>query len=190
MIPFDNLVGAYRKYIQDAADFSRNTEIELWQRIASYYAACGASYVTARENDVAAIKALDGGKFDEESGTTFRYPFEVTEAVRAFQKKLSENKAVLVSGRTLLAGGENVDAYALPLQSVYISITKLDSLAPDVAAIGASALEQVKAAQRAKNEADLRYDQAQKALAANDFDEARRRLQDSRTKDKESLSYK
>ena len=189
VIPFDNLVGAYKKYIQDAADFSRNTEIELWQRIASYYAACGASYVTARENDVAAIKALDGGKFDEDSGTTFRYPFEVTEAVRAFQKKLSENKAVLVSGRTLLAGGENVDAYALPLQSVYISITKLDSLAPDVAAIGASALEQVKAAQRAKNEADLRYDQAQKALAANDFDEARRRLQESRTKYNESLSY-
>ena len=60
---------------------------------------------------------------------------------------------------------------------------------PNVEVIGAAALEQVKAAQRAKSEADLRYEQAQKALAANDFDEARRRLQESRTKYNESLSY-
>ncbi len=189
VIPFDNLVGAYRKYVHDAADFSRNTEIELWQKIASYYAVCGTSYVAARESDVAAIEVLDRGEFDEASGTTFRHPLEVTEAVAAFQKKLSENKGVLVSGRTLLTGGENVDAYAFSIQSIYTSITALDSLMSNVAAIGASALKLVKMAQRAKSEADLRYEQAQKALAANDFDEARRRLQEARTKYNESLSY-
>ena len=189
VIPFDSLAGAYRKYVRDAADFARNTDIELWQKIATYYAACGTSYVAARESDAAAIETLNSGKLDEASGAMFRYPFEVTEAVRAFQKKISENKDVLVSGRRLLAGGENADSYALSLQSIYTSITELDSLVPSVAAVGASAREQVKAAQRAKNEADLRYEQAQKALAANDFDEARRRLQESRTKYNESLSY-
>ena len=188
-IPFDNITGAYRKYLRDAADFSRNTTIELWRKIADYYAACGASYAAARKSDVAAVETLDRGTFDEASGATFRYPFEVTEAVRAFQKKLSDNKDVLMSARALLAGGENVDAYAMPLQSIYASITELDSLEMSVALIGARAREQVQSAQRAKNEADLRYEQAQKALAANDFDEARRRLQESRTKYNESLSY-
>lgn len=189
IIPFDTAVGAYRKFSGDAADFSRNTEIEVWQKIASYYAACGASYEAARSTDFANIEMLEGENFDEGVGTRLKYPLQTAEAAAAFQNALAANTDVLVSARTLLARGPYADTYALPLKRICDAITKLDSFAPKAQTVKTYATEQVNAARRAKDEADLRYEQAKKALSANDFAEARGRLQEARTKYNESLSY-
>ena len=189
IIPFDSAAGAYRKFAGDALDFTRNTEIEVWQRIAAYYAACAASYEAARSTDFANIEILDSGKFEEDIGVTFKYPLQTAQAVAAFQKELEANKNVLVSARTLLAQGAYTDTYALPLKRIFDAIAKLDSFASRAETIKKYADEQVGAAVRAKDEADLRYEQARKALSENDFAEARRRLQEARTKYNESLSY-
>ena len=189
IIPFDTAVGAYRKFSGDAADFRRNTEIEVWQKIAAYYAACGAAYEAARTTDFARIEALEDGGFDEGIGATLHYPLQTAEAATAFQNALAANKDVLVSARTLLARGAYADTYALPLKKISDAIAKIDSFASEAQTVKTYATEQVNAARRAKDEADLRYEQARKALSANDFGEAGRRLQEARTKYNESLSY-
>ena len=53
----------------------------------------------------------------------------------------------------------------------------------------AVAQRQITAAQLAKNEADLRFTEAQNALRAEDFDTARKKLQDALSKYDESLNY-
>ena len=56
-------------------------------------------------------------------------------------------------------------------------------------AISSSAREKIILATKAKNEGDLRYSQATKALKAEDFETARKRLQEALTKYNESLSF-
>jgi hypothetical protein len=186
---WDSLDTAYRKLNDYASSFEKTSVTTFWGKAASYYALCGTSYTELRKADFAALQKLYNGVKDGSTGIVSKYPQESLTAAQALKKAVSDDKAVLVKAQSRLSGGKHVESYMASLQSVTASIAVLDSLNQTIAAVETGAAEQIRLAKRAQNEADLRYSQAGNALASNDFDTARKRLQEARTKYNESLSY-
>ena len=186
---WDSLGAAYRQLNEYAAAFEKKSVTAIWGRTASYYASCGTSYTGLRQADLTALKKLYDGVKDESTGIVSKYPQESLTAAQTLKKAVSDDRAVLVKAQNLLSGGKYVESYMAQLQSVTASIAVLDSLSQIIAGVETGAVEQIRLAKRARNEADLRYSQAENALASNDFDTARKRLQEARTKYNEALSY-
>ncbi|MBP3708995.1 MAG: hypothetical protein J6I73_01090 [Treponema sp.] len=183
------LADAYRKIAEDADTFKRNTITELWQRNTSYYALCGTTYVDLRKADYDEMMSSYNGVYDAATALTMKYPSKALALAAQLRESVASNKIVLGNAYTRLSQGEYVDSYRIQLRTIYDSMAQLDSFVTSISQIESSAAEQVRAARLAQNEAELRYSQAQTALASNSFDEARRRLQEARTKYNESLAY-
>ena len=186
---WDPLESAYRKLDGDAVEFVKKTAVGFREQAASYYASCGISYAESRKADFAVLQKLYNGTLDETTGLTAKYPQESLDFILEFRKNIAADKSVLERAKNVRSGGKYTESYMPSLQSVADSVEVLDSLTQTITEIEAGATEQVRLARRARNEADLRFSQARTALAADDFDTARRRLQDARTKYNESLSY-
>ncbi|MBQ9495567.1 MAG: hypothetical protein IJR50_08025 [Treponema sp.] len=189
LILWDAFTDAYKKMSSTIALFKQNTLTTLWQKVALHYALCASSYVKERMSEYEEVQKLYQGTYDETTGFTYKYPSQAVSASAALRSAITKNKAILVQANTQLAGSSYVGSYASHVRSIYDAVTTLNSLEPNLVAMEANASEQVLLSQRAQNEADLRYTQAQRALSSNNFDEARRRLQEARTKYNESLAY-
>jgi hypothetical protein len=189
VLVWDSLENAYRKLNEYTSSFVKTTATVFWEQTALYYAACGAAYAAARRSDLAALQKLYNGTLNKTTGLVSKYPQESLNFVQEFRKNITADRGILVKAQGILSGGKYTEAYMPSAQSVSDSIGVLDSISVTITAIEADAAEQVRLAKRAQNEADLRFSQARTALSANDFDTARKRLQESRTKYNESLSY-
>ena len=183
------LESTYRRMDADTASFVHTTATALWTLAAEDYAACGTVYVGERNEDLAVLQKRYKGSTNPATGLTAKYPQEALNGVTDVRKKIADDKNVLVPARNKLGGGNYAGAYASSLQSVSDSIAALDAISPVVDTIETGAKEQVRLAKLAQNEADLRLSQARAALESNDFDTARKRLQNARTKYNEALAY-
>ncbi len=118
------------------------------------------------------------------------YPAESLETVQSIQKTLPGDRNLLVKSQETLAAGGNIQPlYVVSSKKIADSIAVLDSVYLKSSQLADSAGERILLAQRAKNEADLRYSHALEALHKEDFNTARDYLQRARTKYNESLSY-
>ena len=165
--------------------------ISLWKNSATYYSLCADGFVndyTAEKNTT--INLLNG-IFNEETQRTEIFPqeaFNKSESKSSLQKNIKVAKDVLKKSLDELKSpfAEN---YSKETKNIQNSIVLLDSLSSELLTISSQAREKKILATKARNEGDLRYNQAIKALKSEDFETARKRLQEALTKYNESLSY-
>lgn len=179
LLPWESLEKSYKSVQSEAAKYAAGTASALWTRSASYYAACGKSYTETCTASVASVQQLLDKK----------YPKEAADAADKASAQIAADKNILTAARKLLGESSYQSAYAAESETIASSIVALDSLIPSADKIASAARTQVLLAKRAQNEADLRYSQAQQALKAENFDSARKRLQEAREKYNEALSY-
>ena len=189
VLSWTDMEDSYRTLNAELASFSQNTAADFWKRAASYYASAGVNYTDSCRTSVAETQTLYKGRTDDKTGLTAKYPQEALDSVLALRKTIAADRAVLVKAKGVLAAGKYHESYADSKASVDASIAMLDSFDPVLAEIENGSREQIRLARRAQNEADLRLSQARSALASQDFDQARKRLQDARSKYNEALSY-
>lgn len=144
-----------------------------------------------------ANRLLNMSQIANEQGEILAYP---TESIPVIEKQFSSYQSDLAKFQTRqnvleespeneVQNNANKENYLSHITNIQQYITKLNELSSQSTQLVSQARQQIILAQRAKNEADLRYKQAQTSLSKNDFDSARENLQRARTKYNESLTY-
>lgn len=140
----------------------------------------------------AAQKQYDGIVTDDEA-VAKKYPREAMAAAQKLNEDIAKNKTQLVSYRASLADGASYRAteqgFNQGVNQLDEAIAALDPITLNGTALIANAKVQLQQAERATNEATLRYNEAVAALKNGRFEDARTALQRARTKYNESLSY-
>lgn len=121
------------------------------------------------------------------------YPTESIAAFNALRTEITADKKALQTVLDTLSKSDaairgNV-AYAASVEEIRAVVTAIDGLYANAAPLITRANSRVLQANLAKQESDLRYNQAKAALAKSDFPTARQNLDRSRTRINESLSY-
>jgi hypothetical protein len=128
-----------------------------------------------------------------DAATVNYYPTESIVAFNALRTAITADKRSLQSVLASLAKPAQAiqanAAYALSIVEIRAVITSLDTLFAESATNITRANSRVLQANLAKQESDLRYNQARAALAKNDFQNARDSLQRSREKINASLVF-
>ena len=163
----------------------------LWKSSANYYSLCADGFVNEYTAEKELATKLLNGTVNSETQRLEKFP---QEAYDKSESKSSVQKNIKVAKNVLTKSLKNLDSkykdnYSKEIKNIQNSITILDSLSSELLAISSSAREKIILATKAKNEGDLRYSQATKALKAEDFETARKRLQEALTKYNESLSF-
>jgi hypothetical protein len=160
--------------------------ITAWSQLARFYAGQGSSALagcTVRYTEADLL--LTGG--------TKRYPSACVNAVLKLQTDVRALQSYYAAALETLGAGVPVagtsDQFTRGRISVQSTLDGLASVLHNAAALESKARAQILLAERARNEAVLRYTEAVTALNAGKFDEARDGLQRSRVKYNESLSY-
>ncbi|MBQ9239474.1 MAG: hypothetical protein IJ191_09240 [Treponema sp.] len=162
----------------------------LWQRVGQYYAAAGTTYVaSAREEYAAAQVMIDGTVQEDDTTPVVRYPQEALTRLETLAARVAADRTLLTNARNVISGSGDRAVQETAGSSLDESIAALSAVARAIAASSETARTFVQRAQRARNEGDLRYSQAQTALRQRDYDTARRRVQEARARYNESLSY-
>jgi outer membrane protein assembly factor BamD (BamD/ComL family) len=119
------------------------------------------------------------------------YPDKVLEETRDVLAALRGDRTLMREAVSRLGAGTDMNEQ-VPQSETAINgdIVRLNTVESDADTLTARAQERIALAQRALAEAELRYDQAARALAAQDFDSARDNLQRARTRFNESLALR
>ncbi len=131
-------------------------------------------------------------------GIVYSYP-DISFAVSQYTKTLAQNGITTLNGYTSVIQ-ENFNSHpqqqnnteiqnlvAAAQSNLETQRVKLNQLITDSNTQAVAAQKQMTAAQLARNEADLRFQEAQNALRREDFDTARKKLQDALSKYDEAL---
>ena len=133
-------------------------------------------------------------------GITYCYP-DISLSVSKYTQSLAEKGITVLDGySSVISDNFNSHPQQMSVEEIKLMVEttgseletqrkKLLGLISDSREQVAVAQRQITAAQLAKNEADLRFTEAQNALRAEDFDTARKKLQDALSKYDESLNY-
>lgn len=190
IIKWETLERSYRNGTKLSSVFASDTVSKLWQNVGTYYVSCGTSYVETCTNKFEKAHMLFSGiPLESDKNLIGKYPQEAFDNAQILLKETATDKVILIKARTLLSGSAYKNVNTEAFDSIGTSIQKLNDLDDVTTKLLADAKEQIQLAKRIRNEADLRYSQAQTALASSGFDVARKRLQEARTKYNESLSY-
>ena len=131
-------------------------------------------------------------------GIVYSYP-DISYSISQYTKTIAEkgiaslngyDSVILENFNSRPQQKENIEIQELvnkAQENIALERQKLTKLITDSQAQAAVAKNQMTAAQLARNEADLRYSEAQNALRREDFDTARKKLQDALSKYDEAL---
>lgn len=159
--------------------------VNLWQKLGNYFGVAG-SLITGddeKKNDEALTllgKTDDDLHYSKESVVKFE---ETQTQIKADIKVLESEIAILSKDKDYET---TISPYKLSLEQ---NIETLNRLLGECTAHIKTAKNNVVLAQKAKDDAERRYQQALDAVARNDFEAARNSLTRSRTKFNESLFY-
>lgn len=175
---------------QALADEAKKGAGLLWSNLALGYAEGAIRRLEDYSDRHAKYIALcDGG---QEGETGKKYPSRVITLSQTLSSEIEKSCSLLSGWRANLQGGEayrsSQPSYAKGCGEVDRVISELEKLLIEGTALIARAQLQVQNAERAANEAKLRYNEALAALKKGDFERARDLLQRSRSKYNESLS--
>lgn len=156
---------------------------ELWQSYASWVTdGCGIITEFYEKNYEESVVMLN----EELSPDIKSLPTELIVKMRNSLTQLALDRQNFVRIENQLS---SVESNSVTKEFVTSCIRRLDQVVVVGNQLIGSAQQRVLLAERAKNEADLRYSEALAALKKNDFDAARDYLQRSRTRYSESLQY-
>jgi len=178
---------SYTAYQHSYAEIERQAQTsarDMWVKSATLYAGAGNSIVAEYEGRSTEIHLL----LPEVAGGQLQYPAECIAQLEKLQKDIAADSRILTDCRTQLGSGSLYrDSFTAEEQELINAINRLAQISQDGLALAQRAHTQQRNALLANNEAELRYQQAQQALAKENFDSARSYLQQSREKYSESL---
>lgn len=201
---FEPYVAELRNFLKENQDIASLEEARTNILIAKNYN--GASYLIfegydekfkkAKElydgiaDNVSGLASIEGVEFDV---PLKKYPSESLSQIQNFFKTIDSDIAVISGFETSLSSSsreslEN-EEFNMHFKGVSQSKQQLLQLKNDSLNLSKLCQEDIQKAKKARNEADLRYNEALAALKKNNFDDVRSSLQRSSQKYVESLSY-
>lgn len=179
------------KIYKDIQKEINNFIISLWINSSLYYEKASLGFVD--ELTLEKDKALNylNGIYNQNTNRTEFFP---SEAYALAEKQSELNKKINSSKNILQDGLKKIDSkykenYTKQISVIQDSINKLNILTSDLAKISTDSRSRIVLSNKAKNEGDLRFNQAQNALKRQEFDTARKRLNEAQIKYNESLNY-
>lgn len=190
VISWNSLETVYKDCKQEIDDFIFDSASSCWKKIGAYYGDCSELYVNSADEIYNNAKRLyDGLPFEDGSMLIAHYPRESLDEMERLSAQISTDRNILISARAVLNRSTYRKTVDPAIAIVDNAIARLSALNTDAARLSASSRDAVQNSRNAENEAELRYNQARTAMNNGDFDTARRRLQESRTRFNDSLSY-
>lgn len=190
VISWSSLETVYKDCKQEIDDFIFDTASSCWKKAGAYYKDCSELYVNSADGMYAHAQQLyEGAPFEDGSMLIAHYPREALTEMEQLAGQISTDRNILISARAVLDGSTYRRTVDPDIAIVDNAIARLSALNTNVARLSAGAREAVQNSRNAENEAELRYNQARTAMNNGDFETARRRLQESRTRFNDSLSY-
>lgn len=184
---FENV---YRSGISELASFTQTNAGGLWERAGKYYEECSNDYLGSVSEQYENIRKLyDGVPFGDDSTLTVRYPQEALALIDGVNAQIINDRVILLNARNVMNDSTYRTSVARSISVVDDAIARLNEMYSGLGTIATGARELIQRAERAKQEAERNYAQAQQALEAGEFEAARKYLQEARVKYNESLSY-
>ena len=180
---WDGFVSAGQSAAQGIKTESDSTVSSGWAMLASFYSQSADEIAGDYEARFARAQTLYEGDDAELS-----YPREALNEARSLLGSIQGDKTLMQNAHTQLEPNTDVDEQVpYSLQAIARDIERLDALELNALQLSARSEEKAALAQRALNEAELRYAQAVQATDTQDFESARDNLQRARTRFNESL---
>ena len=182
-LAWNGFMSASQSAAQAIKNESDSTEASGWAILASFYSQSTDEIASDYEARFARAQTLYEG--DEEG---FSYPGQALNETRFLLSAIQEDKTLMQNAHTQLTPNADIDVQVVySMQSIARDIERMDALAQNTAQLAVRSEEKATRAQRALNEAELRYAQAVQAMDNQDFESARDNLQRARTRFNESL---
>lgn len=159
------------------------------KKAADFYATCGNEYVDSAEKlKEEAIAAVAAQKGKNNADAPKKHPQKALDTLASLDDHVARAKPVLENAlkNIYAAGLSRNSSEAVAVQD---ALNKLSGMNAFSASLSANASSLLRSAQKAKNEAESRLSQAERALDASEFTTARKRLEEAGEKFVESLSY-
>ena len=190
-LDFSSVLLPYSTISRKIAEEADKAAGQLWASLALRYAdSADARLENFSARHAQCLALCDGGKNDESAK---KYPSRAIRLSQELSADIEKSRVLLIGWRTDLNGGESYRSsqadYAKGADEVARVILELEKLLDSGRTLVARAQIQVQNAERAANEAKLRYNEALAALKKSDFERARDLLQRARSKYNESLSH-
>jgi len=144
-------------------------------------------YIDQNKKEIASADSFFNGS-DEDKAIVERYPEKARDTASSVNERIGRQLNVINRHLALLPELTEKEMAAETETELKRCIQELESQRKHGNDIIASCKTLLQNAQRVKNEAEYRYNQAEIALQTDNFDTARRRLQESRTKYNEALA--
>lgn len=179
----ETVIDSFTAYVQKVRS-------SIIKKAADFYVACGIAYVDSAEKlkeEARAALPSQSGKSNAEDAPK-KYPQKTLDALALLDDHIAHAKPVLENAlKNVYAAG--LLQNSSEAVSIRDSMNKLSGMTALSASLSANASSLLRSAQRAKNEAESRLSQAERALHASEFTTARKRLEEAGEKFVESLSY-
>ncbi len=189
-LDFSSVILPYAGMQEAVAEEARLGAGLLWSNLALCYADSADKQLDEFSSRHEKCLVLCDGRQDEESAK--KYPSRAISLTQELAADIEKSSLLLTEWRANLNGGESYRSsqkgYAKGADEVDRVISELEKLLADGRSLVTRAQIQVQNAERASNEAKLRYNEALAALKKSDFERARDLLQRARSKYNESLS--
>lgn len=164
-------------------DVCMNASSLQWKLTASYFANAA--------DDICKYYQDEYKKADELLSN--HYPKEASELIAKTDRELASDAQTLIQCRdTLLSSGSSTadkSTFASEQKSVVDAVNRMNAFKTVSAQTSAKCTQETLLAQRSLNEAELRYNQAVTAFRRNDYTAARRNIELSSSKYKESFDH-
>ena len=181
-----NLQNIYSAYLEEMKGKSSLALNNGYKIVCDYAASCDDEYVKISLADYdEAEKNLNG----IQNLILEHYPDKAYTMSNELVKQIDSQVAVIDRHISLIRRDISQVLSSDTISTLNQDRTTLLNLKNRSSELALTANAQLQRAEIARNEADLRYNQAQTALNSNNFENARKRLQDARTKYNESLEY-
>jgi hypothetical protein len=183
-LEWDGFVAAGQNIAQSIKDESDSAASSSWAALASFYYESSREIIGDYESLFARVQTLYEGSEDG-----FSYPREALSETRVLLDALRSDRTLMQNAVSVLEPAVSLDSQVpYSLEEIARAIERLNVLEQNAVQLASLAEEKAVLAQRALNEAELRYVQAVQAADRQEFESARDNLQRARARFNESLA--
>ncbi|MCQ2596412.1 MAG: hypothetical protein MJ181_01065 [Treponema sp.] len=179
----------FENYTSELFTYTKDTRFSSTKDFTEYVKSAGSGFVERSRKKYDSARLLLEGTSDENSVMVFKYPEKSKTQAEELNREIDAQIANITHHIDQLPElGELTDSDGTRNQLAGY-IVQLKDCKSESATLADACRVQITNSNKAINEAELRFRQAETALQADNFDTARKRLQDARTKYNEALAY-
>lgn len=181
------LQARFNTFSGELAAFRKESLSWGWETLCRYLKESDGGYVRESRETLRQAETLSEGILNEETYYTEKYPDRALETSVAVQAAIDSQIAVINRHMNLVPSVGDQEQGRDLQRELDFDRNELLSLKTSFADLASLSRSRLQMAEKSRNEAELRFNQAEIALQTDNFETARKRLQDSRTKYNESL---